>query len=61
MLAKLESFGFRGRVFELLKSYQSDRKQYLHVDGVNSSCESVKCGVPKGSVLPRAPAFFPVY
>ena len=51
MLAKLESFGCRGTVFELLKSYLSDRKQYLHVDGFNSSCESVKCGVPQGSVL----------
>ena len=51
MRAKLESSGLRGRVFELLKSYLSDRKQNLHVDGLNSLCQSVKCGVPQGSVL----------
>ena len=51
LLAKFESFGFRGRVFEFLKFYLSQRKHYLYVDSFNSLCEAVKCGVPQGSVL----------
>ena len=51
LLSKLESFGFRGRVLTLLKSYLNNRKQFLQLDSYRSSCQSVKCGVPQGSVL----------
>ena len=49
--SKLESFGFRDRVLTLLISYLNNRKQFLHIDTYRSSCQSVKCGVPQGSVL----------
>ena len=51
LLSKLKSFGFRGRVLTLLKSYLNNRKQFLQLDSYRSSCQSVKCGVPQGSVL----------
>ena len=59
LLSKLESFGFRGRVLTLLKSYLNNRKQFLQLDSYRSSCQSVKCGVPQGSVL--GPLLFLLY
>ena len=51
LLSKLESLGFPGRALTLLKSYLNNRKQFLQIDSYRSSCHSVKCGVPQGSVL----------
>ena len=59
LLSKLESFGFRGRVLTLLKSYLNNRKQVLQLDSYRSSCQSVKCGVSQGSVL--GPLLFLLY
>ena len=50
LLSKLESFGFRGRVLTLLKSYLNNRNRFLQLDSYRS-WQSVKCGVPQGSVL----------
>ena len=35
----------------LLKSYLSDRKQYVQIEKNKSEIRSVPCGVPQGSVL----------
>ena len=57
--SKLKSFGFRGRVLTLLKSYLNNRKQFLQLDSYRSSCQSVKCGVPQGSAL--GPSLYLLY
>ena len=35
----------------LLKSYLSDRSQYVQIDNVKSNPHTVSCGIPEGSVL----------
>ena len=51
LLAKLENYGIRGKTLDLLKSYLTDRKQYVHIENCKSQIRSVTCGVPQGSVL----------
>ena len=51
LLGKLEHYGIRGNALDLLKSYLSDRKQYVQIDKSKSQTRSVSCGVPQGSVL----------
>ena len=51
LLAKLENYGIRGKSLDLLKSYLSDRKQYVHIEKSKSQTRSISCGVPQGSVL----------
>ena len=51
LLAKLEHYGIRGLANEWLRSYLSNRKQYVSVNGHESSLVSFLYGVPQGSVL----------
>lgn len=52
LIDKLEFYGIRGPPLSLLKSYLSDRVQYVHVDNRGSSAPlSVRHGVPQGSIL----------
>ena len=50
LLSKLDRLGFRGNVNNLLKSYLSDRRMFVHVNGCKSDCKTVNIGVPQGSV-----------
>ena len=45
---KLEAMGIRSGWF---KSYLSDRKQLVSIDGTKSSLQTITCGVPQGSLL----------
>ena len=51
LLHKLEYYGIRGICNDWLKSYLSDRKQFVSINGYNSDLMPVDCGVPQGSVL----------
>ena len=59
LLSKLEHYGIRGCVLDWFKSYLSQRKQYVSINGHNSDLRSVNCGVPQGSVL--GPLLFLIY
>ena len=48
---QIEHYGVRGLADEWFKSYLSNRKQYVSINGYNSNLPDVKFGVPQGSVL----------
>ena len=56
---KLEFYGIRGLPLNLLKSYLSNRKQYVAYNGVSSNLSNISCGVPQGSIL--GPLLFILY
>lgn len=59
LLTKLHLYGIRGLPLQWFGSYLSNRRQYVVVDGVESTQLDVTLGVPQGSVL--GPLLFLVY
>ena len=56
---KLEHYGFRGKILNLLVSYLHNRKQYIKCGDIESCLLNVVCGIPQGSVL--GPLLFVLY
>lgn len=59
LLKKLNYYGFDLNSLSLIKSYLSDRSQYVSHNSLRSSLRSITFGVPQGSAL--APTLFLVY
>ena len=59
LLKKLFCYGIRGCTLKWFESYLTDRSQFVTYDGIQSEINSVKCGVPQGSIL--GPLLFIIY
>ena len=51
LLSKLNHYGIRGVAFNWFKSYLSDRTQYATINNERSEIQTIKYGIPQGSIL----------
>ena len=51
LLRKLAHYGIRGTALKWFESDLSNREQYVTYNGISSSKQRIKCGVPQGSIL----------
>ncbi len=59
LLKKLSNIGVRGVELEWFADYLSNRKQFVHINGKNSTLLEIILGVPQGSIL--GPLLFLIY
>ena len=51
LLNKLTYYRVKNSANDLLRSYLSNRKQYVQIHDISSSIVSINTGVPQGSIL----------
>ena len=59
LLYKLKYYGVTDTALDLMKSYLTNRKQYVVFDGCQSEHTEIYTGVPQGSIL--GPLFFCIF
>ena len=59
LINKLSYYGFRGNCQNLIKSFLTNRKQFVSINGYDCSILDIRCGVPQGSTL--GPLLFLIY
>ena len=59
LLLKLNNYGIRGNAYDLLKSYLTNRYQYVRINNNSSTLKQIKYGVPQGFIL--GPLFYIIY
>lgn len=59
LIQKLEYYGIRGNMLNLIKSYLEDRTQRVHFRDQQSTTSSTTMGIPQGSIL--GPLLFIIY
>ena len=59
LFTKLEHYGIRGTDLQWIKSYFSCRQQFVQFNQACSPMQTIKCGVPQGSIL--GPLLFILY
>ena len=59
LFLKLEAYGIQGKVLQWIRSFLSQRKQAVVINGVKLATSNVLSGVPQGSVI--GPLLFSIY
>ena len=59
LLNKLNQYGIREKMFDLLSSYLTNRKQFTECNNIKLKVNAVVCGIPQGSTL--RPLLFSLY
>ena len=59
LLTKLQYYGIPGSPLKLVKTYLTNRKQYVEIEDTKSKMLDISTGVPQGSIL--GPLLFIIY
>ena len=55
----MHAYGIRGNILRWFRSFLTTQSQFVSYDGIQSTTQSITCGVPQGSIL--GPLLFIIY